>query len=283
MLSRRSFIAGLSALLGASIISSKADSDDTIASIEARHGGWLGVFVLDTGTQRMLAHRADERFLMCSTFKGILVAMVLSRVDAGQENLANLIPYDKTDLVGYSPVTTAHLGEGALSVGALCAANILSSDNAAANLLLKRMGGPEALTAYVCAIGDTTTRFDRYELAASDRSGDLDTTTPRAIAGTVQTILLGEVLSKTSRARLEGWMVACQTGTKRLRASFPKEWIAGDKTGTGDGNCNDYAIVRRQGHAPLVMAAYYDAPSMKTGAQEAVLREVGAAVVRWVG
>ena len=76
-------------------------------------------------------------------------------------------------------------------------------------------------------------------------------------------------------------MVACQVGRTRLRASFPPAWVTADRTGTGDGECNDYALVRRPGAAPLVMAAYHDAPGLETEAQETVLREVGSAIVAW--
>lgn len=231
----------------------------------------------------MLAHRADERFLLCSTFKGVLAALVLSRVDAGPDTLANLVRYGEKDLVAHSPVTSAHVGQGALPVGVLCSAILRFSDNAAANLLLARVGGPAVLTAYVRRFGDPVTRFDRYEPVAAERSGILDTTSPRAIVGTARAVLLGDVLSPKSRVRLERSMAACEAGAARLRASFPPSWTAGDRTGTGDGACNDYAIARRPGRAPLIMAAYHDAPRMEIAAQEAVLREVGSAIVTWAG
>ncbi len=282
-LTRRGLIAGTSALLTVKTAAAIPDEGASIAAIEARHGGRLGVFVLDTGSGKILAHRADERFLLCSTFKGVLAALVLAHVDAGRDSLASMVPYSKRDLVPPSPVTNAHVGKGRLTVGALCEAILLVSDNAAANLLLARVGGPPALTAFARTLGDPVTRFDRYELAAGERSGTLDTTTPRAITGTARTILLGDVLTPASRTRLEGWMVACQVGRTRLRASFPPEWVTADRTGTGEGECNDYALVRRPRNAPLVMAAYYDAPGLETEAQEAVLREVGSAIVAWTG
>ena len=280
-LTRRGLAAGTSALLVARAASSFPDEAAPIAAIEARHGGRLGVFVLDTGSGRTLAHRADERFLLCSTFKGVLAALVLSRIDAGRDSLTSIVAYGERDLLPPSPVTSAHVRQGALTVGALCEAILLVSDNTAANLLLARVGGPPALTAFARTLGDTVTRFDRYELAAGIRSGALDTTTPHAIAGTARTILLGDVLAPTSHEHLEGWMVACQAGRTRLRASFPPAWVTADRTGTGDGECNDYALVRRPGAAPLVMAVYHDAPGLETEAQEAVLRAVGLAIMAW--
>ena len=263
------------------LIPHRAAALDNLAAIEARHGGRLGVFALNIGSGVMLAHRADERFMLCSTFKGVLAAQVLSRVDAGRDDLADIVSYGKTDLVGHSPVTAAHVEEGTLSIEALCSATLVFSDNGAANLLLARVGGPAALTAYVRSLGDPTTRFDRYELAAGQRAGTLDTTTPRAIAETARRLVLGNALQPPSRDRLDRWMRGTVAGRTRLRASLPSDWIVADRTGTGDGLCNDYAVARRPGKAPLVMAAYYDAPGMNQPAQEAVLRNAGSVIAAW--
>lgn len=51
----------------------------SIAEIEAKVGGRVGVFALDTGTGRQLDYKPDERFAMCSTFKWALAAAVLAR------------------------------------------------------------------------------------------------------------------------------------------------------------------------------------------------------------
>ena len=282
LLSRRNVLAVASALPW--VRAAPAGAAEPIAGIERRRGGRLGVFALDTGSGAVLAHRADERFLLCSTFKGVLAGLVLSRVDAGRDDLARLVPYGVRDLVAHSLVTEAHVSEGALPVGVLCAAILSVSDNAAANLLLAQVGGPAALTAFARGeLGDRATRFDRFEPDAGRRSGALDTTTPRAIAGAARALLLGGVLRPASRARLEAWMAACEPGRTRLRAAFPKAWVAVDRTGTGDGACNDYAVVRRPGRGALVVAAYHDAPGMEMAAQEAVLRDVGAAVAAWAG
>ncbi|MGI4976770.1 MAG: class A beta-lactamase [Janthinobacterium lividum] len=280
MATRRGVLGGACVLL-ASARGAQGDGGDAIAAIERRRGGRLGVFAVDAGTGAVLAHRADERFMLCSTFKGVLAGLVLWRVDAGRDALDERVAYGRGDLLPASPVTEAHVAEGAMSVGALCAAILAVSDNAAANLLLARVGGPAALTAFARRLGDGVTRFDRYELAAGERSGVLDTTTPRAIAGLARSLVLGDVLAEASRARLEAWMAACTVGGTRLRAAFPAGWGVRDRTGTADGRCNDYAVVRRPGRAPLVVAAYHDAPGMELEAQEAVLREAGAAVVAW--
>ncbi|MFM0126469.1 class A beta-lactamase [Paraburkholderia sediminicola] len=269
-------------LLSLRVTPTLAANASPLADIERRNGGRLGVFAIDTGSGRTLAHRADERFLMCSTFKGLLAAQVLSRVDAGKEDLARLVKYTGKDLIFTSPVTKAHVAEGAMSVGALCQAIVEVSDNTAAVLLMRSAGGPAGLTQFVRGLGDTVTRSDRYEPASNKYSGVLDTTTPRSITNSASKILLGNVLSPQSRAQLENWMIACKPGLNRLRAALPPDWIAGDRPGTSvEEETNDYAIVRPPGRAPLLIAAYYDSSALGMPAREAVLREVGAVFVTW--
>ena len=280
-LTRRVFNLGIGMASFASCLPAWAVDDDPIGNIERRHGGRLGVFAIDTGSGRALAHRPDERFLLCSTFKGPLAAHVLALVDRGELKLDAMVPYSAADLLVASPVTRANVDKGEMSVETLCAAILHVSDNTAANLLLARSGGPQALTAFVRGMGDPVTQFDRYEPQVGKPSGTLDTTTPRAIAGTARALLLGNGLSPTSRAQLEAWMVGNEVGRMRMRASFPPSWTAADRTGTDKGQCDEFAVVRRTDGPPLVVAAYYDAAGMETEAQEVVLREVGAAVVAW--
>ncbi len=279
-LSRRAFVTGVSAALASDAAPADAVAEDAVAAIERRRGGRLGVLAFDTGTGRTLAHRADERFPMQSTFKGILAALVLSRVDAGGDGLGREVPYGAKDLLPASPVTAAHMADGRMTVGGLCQAILERSNNAAANLLLACVGGPAALTAYARSLGDPVTRCDSYEPVTSSLATDC--TTPRAIAGLARTIVLGPALTPASRTLLRRWMAANVSGRARLRAAFPSGWIACDRTGTADGVCNDYAVTWPPGRAPLVMAAYYDAPGLELEPQEAALREVGAAVVSWV-
>jgi beta-lactamase class A len=279
---RRSVAFGLPFLLGMGIAAPLFAAESPIADIERLHGGRLGVFAIDTGSGRTLAYRADERFLMCSTFKGLLAAQVLSRVDAGKESLERLVHYTEKDLIFTSPVTKANVKQGAMSVGALCQATVEVSDNTAAILLMRSVGGPESLTRFARSLGDNATRSDRYEPTSNEYSGMLDTTTPRAIATSASRILLGDVLSAQARRQLEEWMVSCKPGLNRIRVALPADWLAGDRPGTSvEEETNDYAIVRPPGRAPLLIAAYYDAPGVSMELRETVLREVGQAFVKW--
>jgi beta-lactamase class A len=158
------------------------------------------------------------------------------------------------------------------------------SDNGAANLLLRRVGGPQALTGFFRANGDAVTRLDRYELELNEnRPGDpRDTTTPAAMAGLVLNLLAGDRLPAAGRAMLFGWMRSASTGLDRLRAGFPAGWAAGDKTGTGNGANHDVAVAYPPGRAPLVVASYIDARGLenprKNATHAAVARIVAASV-----
>ncbi len=237
--------------------------------------------VLVSGGGPALAYRAGERFPMCSTFKLMASAAVLKRVDEGKERLDRVIPYGPADLLDYAPVAKAHVAEGGMTLGSLCAAAIDWSDNTAANLILDAIGGPAGFTAFVRSVGDFTTRLDRHEpsLNTSVPGDERDTTTPQAMAEDVRTALLGDVLSEASRAQLEAWLVSDKVGDKRLRAGLPPSWGIGDKTGSGDhGTANVVAIIRPPARPPLIAAVYYTESDASMDARNAIHKEIGGII-----
>src|SRR5580658_2551760 len=164
-----------------------------LAAIERRIGGRLGVAALNTGTARKLAYRAEELFAMCSTFKFLLAACILKKVDTGAENLKRRISYNQKDLLEYAPVTRAHVSKGAMTAGELCAAAIELSDNTAANLLLAQIGGPAGLTQFIRSLGNPVTRLDRIEpdLNTAMAGDPRDTTSPAAMLDSMQKLMVG--------------------------------------------------------------------------------------------
>lgn len=248
--------------------------------------------VLDSDSGSGLEWRSEERFGLCSTFKLLLAAIVLREADAGRLSLDTVLPYSQADMVPYAPITEKHLTEGGMSIGALTEATQTTSDNVAANLLITQLGGPEKITAALRAMGDTVTRLDRIEpeMNLVPTGEQRDTTSPRAMAQTVAAIFSSEWLSLESRTRLQEWMVATRTGTRRLRAGFPDHWIAGDKTGTGiapmmANKYNDVAVIWPAGRKPVVVAAYYEASGhfqKMRDQDQAVLAEVGRIAAAWM-
>jgi beta-lactamase class A len=254
-----------------------------IAALENRHGGRLGVAVLDTGSALRLGFRVEERFPMCSTFKLLAVSAVLKRVDHGTEQLDRKIPYGPGDLLNYAPVTKAHVGDGAMTIGGLCAAAIEWSDNTAANLLLRVVGGPEGYTQYARSLGDTVTRLDRYEpmLSTAIPGDDRDTTSPQSMLRDMQAILLGQELSPASRLKLQTWLIEDKVSAKRLRAGLPPTWRIGDKTGTGDnGTANTLGILWPPGRSPILAAVYYTGSAAPAETVNAAHAEIARIIVK---
>ncbi len=294
-LSRRDLLAATAGLLLAPALP-RAQSDVTaraLQALESRAGGRLGVCLLDTATKRVTGHRMDERFAMCSTFKLPLAAVILREADQGRLTLTDVVAYSEKDLLSYAPVTSAHLKAGgtAIAISALAEAAQVTSDNTAANLLLSRVGGPSGFTARLREMGDQYTRLDRTEpmlnlVVAGD---ERDTTTPRAMAQTMAATLTGDLLTRASRDLLIDWMVKTRTGDKRIRAGLPKDWRAGDKTGTATADAmtdkvNDVAIAFPPGRGALVVTAYYDSDKRSKDIRDedqAVLAEVGRLAAAW--
>src|SRR6478609_8585468 len=226
-------VAALLLLLAANTPGSASDFANRILSIEERTGARIGVAAIDIGSGKRLDYRSEERFPMCSTFKFLAAAAVLRRVDEKQDQLDRFIGYDAKDILEYAPVTKAHLKDGGMTLGALCAAAIEQSDNTAGNLLLDAIGGPVGLTNFVSSIGDEMTRLDRKEpdLNSATPGDERDTTTPAMMCADMERFLLGNVLSESSRHQLDHWLRHNETGALMIRAGFPKTWTVGDKTG----------------------------------------------------
>ena len=255
-----------------------SDVEARLAALERRHGGRLGVAILDTDNGRRHGHRADERFLMCSTHKLLTVGAVLARVDRGVEQLDRRVVFERDVVLSWAPVTSNHVGAPGMSVAELCEAAITVSDNTADNLLLRSLGGPSAVTAFARKLGDPLTRLDRYEPELNDGAPrDLrDTTTPDAMLGNLRALLLGDMLSVASRERLAAWMRAASTGLDKLRAGMPSGWQAGDKTGSGaHDETNDVAIFWPPQRKPLLVTAYLAGSTADAAGRSAVLAEVG--------
>lgn len=282
MTDRRTVLAGLGALglMGcapkgdaASPVALPAPEAFDLSALEQAHGGRMGFFAHDLGTGRQLTARGDERFVYCSTFKMYLSAATLMRVQAGGEQLDRAIPITRADMLDHAPVTEPAVGS-TLSVEQLMKATTEVSDNPAANLLLKAMGGLEAMQAFYRGIADASTRVDRFEPEMNRLDGDKDTITPAQSAANIHRLFIDPAtpLSADSKALLLGWMFASPTGADRLKAGVPAGWRVAHKTGTGGyGPTNDIGILYPPSGDPVIVAAYYHATPETTDVQNAAV------------
>lgn len=273
---RRGFLAGTGAagLVGCARAPARAQESATVetpaqaafdpidlSDIEAEYGGRIGfVFEAVNRTAPGLTWRGDERFVYCSTFKLFLAAAVLGRVDRGEETLDRQVPITAADMRSHAPVTELSVGQS-LSIERLCQAIVEVSDNPGANILMREIGGLEAMRIWYRSIGDLDTRVDRWELELNVPDGDKDTIRPHQAARNLAAVFLtedGSVLSASSQERLTNWLIASPSGPNRIKAGTPGGWTVAHKTGTALGGVNDIGVLWTPDGEPFVAAAYFD-------------------------
>jgi beta-lactamase class A len=247
-MSRRNVIIGGLALAGAVCGAPSAYAepvpplDQRIGALERRHNAVVGLSAVNLDSPAAVSHRADDMFAMCSTFKAYAAGRVLQQVGRGEFTLDDTEFVDPAAVVANSPRTGPRAGTD-MTLADLCQAALQVSDNTAGNLLLKRIGGPQAITAFARSIGDDRTRLDRWETELNSAiPGDpRDTSTPAALGGGYRELLTGDVLNPPQRQLLQDWMRANETSS--VRAGLPAGWTTADKTGSGDyGSTNDVGI-----------------------------------------
>ncbi|MFH8594205.1 class A beta-lactamase [Streptomyces rimosus] len=240
-----------------------------LRALEQEHQARIGVFALNLATGASLLHRAHELFPMCSVFKTLAAAAVLRDLDHDGSQLARVIRYTEADVTksGHAPVTKDHIDTG-MTIRDLCDATIRYSDNCAANLLLRELGGPTAVTRFCRSLGDPVTRLDRWEpeLNSGEPDRRTDTTSPYAIARTYQRLVLGNALNRPDRALLTDWLLRNTTTLTTFRTGLPKGWTVADKSGGGDtyGTRNEAAIAWTPDGAPVLLTALTHKPSLPT-------------------
>jgi beta-lactamase class A len=259
------------------------DGSVAFAALEQTFDARLGVWAFDTGSNTLVGYRSAERFAFCSTSKPLAIAALLSRRPA--RYLDTLVRFTQADILSYAPITSQRVATG-MTVRELCDAAIRYSDNTAENLILREVGGPAEVTAYVRGLGDEVTRFDRLEPTLNTAiPGDArDTTSPHAIGLDLQKLLLGTALRADTRAALKDWMLRNTTSTvpalSHIRAGVPAGWTVADKTGNGSyGSINDIAVIWPPNRAPIVAAVLSTRPQAGDSANSALITEATRVLV----
>ena len=248
---------------------------ETIKAIEKQYHGRAGISVINTGNHQNFEYRANERFPMCSTYKWLVAANILAEIQ-NQPLLADqIVHYNATDLIGYTPITSQSI-DGGMSLQALGQAAVLS-DNTAANLLINVLGGTAKVTAFARSAGDTQFRLDRLEPDVNTAiPNDLrDTTTPLAMSQLLDTIVFGSVLKPVYRQQLQQWMIDNNTGDHRIRAVVPKGLTVGDKTGTcAYGSTNDVGFIVLKDGSPILISVFFTQLDQDTEPNDAALQAI---------
>ncbi|MEV0613095.1 class A beta-lactamase [Nonomuraea sp. NPDC050404] len=267
--------------------SAQAQVSKELRALEASFKGRIGAYAIDTATGKSVGYRSGERFPLLSTFKAPLCAAALHKARTSEPGLMDkVVKWTADDLKPNSPTTEKHVEDG-LSVSELCEATITLSDNTAANMVLKQIGGPAGLTKYFRTLKDPVSRLDRWETELNDWTAKekRDTTTPAAISRDLRALTYGKALHAKDREQLNAWLIANETGDARIRAGLPKKWTVGDKTGTNGeiGGANDIAVAWPSGRsaAPIILAVYTHRSVAK--ADDAVVAKTATILTRGLG
>jgi len=296
MIDRRNVIASIPLLAAVGCMPGRNQvsimSNPVFSRIEKRIGGRLGVALVDSAGSLITSHRGNERFAMCSTFKAPLASALFAAHDRGDVDMDAKFQLKPEDAVPYMPFVEARHKDGAsVSLRDLAKATVQTSDNAAGNLVLRAVGGPDGFTKFVRENRDRVTRLDRWETDLNENlPGDpRDTTTPVAMGWLMQKLLIENAATDDNKVTLQNWMVGSKTGVDRIRAGLPKGWPVGNKTGTAPGGTayNDIAIIwpsrAEYGTSPVILTVYTDRPTASAKKINAAIADVARATAKLVG
>ena len=198
-----------------------------LASMSAANPGNLGFAALDLESGELVAIEGDNPFPMASTVKVAVAANYLAQVEHGRRTLDDRIA-----------------GRSARS---LMEAMLIRSDNHATDLLLRDIGGPKTLQAWLEQVGISGLRVDRNIAqllrAKRDLKDHRDSSTPRAMVTLLKRIDDGSLLKPWSRSYLLDVMGRCITGKNRIRGLLPPGTLVQNKTGTLNGYASDVGFI----------------------------------------
>ncbi|GLW62028.1 beta-lactamase [Actinomadura rubrobrunea] len=270
----------------------QAEVTRRLRELEASYHGRIGAFAIDTGTGRTVGHRTHERFPSNSTFKAVLCGAILHKARTADPGLMERRHYwtaEEAKKAGHAPVTSLPENiENGLTTAELCHATITVSDNGAANVLLKQIGGPKGLTRYYRSLGDPVGRLDTYEpeLNEWEPGQKSNTIMPAFMARDLAKLTTGDALVPEDRRQLNEWLKATTTGGTRIRAGLPDDWTVGNKTGTGGGTyatASDIAVAWRPSGAPLIFAVYTHRDGRHPEIDDGVIAQTASILARGLG
>lgn len=255
------FQSSLTILVSTQVFAATPDFESVkteISQIESEISAQIGVAVYDQQEEKLWSYKGTNRFPVTSTFKTLACAKLLNDAEEEKLKLSDSVIVESNMLQEYSPVTKDFLGKR-ITLSESCAATMHTSDNTAANIVLEAIGGPSELTKFIRSVGDEVSRLDRLEPELNEaKPGDIrDTTSPVAIAETINELLYGKTLSKSSQLQLKDWMINNQVSGNLLRSVLPADWKIADRSGAGGyGSRSITAVVWSESHAPKIISIY---------------------------
>lgn len=229
--------------------------------------GRVGVAIrlLESGETADL--HGDEHFPMHSVYKLPISMAVLQRVDRGELKLDQPVRVEPGDFVRQgmgSPVRDRYPCGTQLTLAELLRYTICESDGTASDVLMRLIGGPGSVMAFLKEIRVPDIQVVNYE---KEIGRDWETqyrnwATPKGALALLVALQTPRGLSRESQALLLKLMTEALPGAKRLKGELPPGIVVAHKTGTGGTRhgiisaTNDIGLITLPDGRHLAVAAF---------------------------
>ncbi|MBO0931221.1 class A beta-lactamase [Fibrella sp. HMF5036] len=247
----------------------------------------MAALVLETGDT--LSIRGNERFPMQSVYKFPIGMAVLHQVDQGKLSLNQLIHVDKGEYVGskqHSPIRDSLPGGIDIRIGDLLRYAVSQSDGSASDVLMRLVGGPTAIMAYLKSLNINSIRVlnTEKELGRDNTVQYVNWATPTGMVGLLKAVQQGRGLSPASRALLLRLMTETPTGPNRLKSLLPPGTVVAHKTGSSGtvanltAATNDVGLITLPNGHHLALAVFVSDSKAAPPTREAVIANMAKVV-----
>ena len=211
-----------------------------LEKMDAAKPGEVGIAAIDLDSGEWISVNGSVPFPMASTVKIAVAANYLAQVEYGRRSLNDRI--------------------GGRTAASLMQAMMIRSDNHATDVLIRDLGGPDTIQAWLTQQGITGLRIDRNIAQLLRARRDLwdrrDSSTPNAMIGLLRQLDSGKLLRPWSRAYLLDLMSRCRTGKNRIRGLLPAGTPVAHKTGTLNGLSTDVGFITLPGGQRVAVAFF---------------------------
>ncbi|MFI9043476.1 class A beta-lactamase [Staphylococcus saprophyticus] len=277
------FVLSSVCLIGLSSMHNTTFAKD-IEQIENEYNTKVGIYGINTENGKAYQHNADERFTFASTYKAIASGILLNKVAPSELN--KKVEINESEIVANSPVTEQYLGK-TMSLKALIKTSMLQSDNTANNKIMQELGGVNGLKHELVQLGDDVSEPQRLEpeLNYFDPNSKADTTTPRAAAQTLNSILTSNEMNGSNLSLLKQTMIENKTGDTLIKAGMPNSYTVGDKSGQAltYATRNDLAFIYPKGQdKPIILAIYSKQDQKDAKPNDKVISDSAREVIKYL-
>jgi beta-lactamase class A len=266
----------------------KVSLDVTQIASLARGRVGVSAVVLETG-ETIASLNAQDHFPMQSVYKLPISMAVMKQVDAGKIKLEQKVAVTKSDFVRvgqYSPIRDRNPNGAEITVSELLRFAISESDGTASDVLMKLVGGPQAVQAYLAelSVTDMIVLNTEKEIGQDWQVQYRNFSTPDAAVALLRALHEKRGLSESSQALLLKYMIESTPGAKRLKGLLPADSIVAHKTGTSGTEkgitaaTNDIGIITLPNGKHLAIAVFVSDSSADESTREGVIAKIAKAV-----